>query len=555
MLDIATYIARMFRSVDVTTVFTVSAESIFPILKALIEEGIEVVNAKFEPSACFMAIVYSRVTLKPGVVIVTSGPGALGISLPTGLAFIEGDPIVIIATVAMSNRGTAIHQFPDSNAQLLSFKPITKASFRLSKASEAGEILTKAFTIALSGKPGPVYVEIPDYLLGERLEGYAYHPVTISKPEASYSDIVTVADLLEEAEYPVIIAGRGVYLAGARDLLLKIANLLSAPVTTTIMAKGLVPHYHPLYAGVAAGRAGNIVAYEVIRKADVVLAIGNRFSELGTGRYSVEINGKLIHVNIDPYDLGRAYKPQIAILADAKDFLGKLLEELSRRRIKPKKGIVEDLKRLWQAENEELNTYYINVEGLLKPWEVVRAVRKVLKGGNTIFIGDVGAHRIETFIMPVYEGEMYVTTTSYASMGLAVPGSVAASLAYPDRTVLAMVGDGGFLMTGLEVATAVQYGVKPKIIVFNDSSYRVLGIYERVRYKSITEALIRLPNVNYALLAESLGAEGIRIAERQELEGSLENVLTKNKTIVIDTVIDPLSIPIPLQRLYKLQRL
>jgi thiamine pyrophosphate-dependent acetolactate synthase large subunit-like protein len=118
-----------------------------------------------------------------------------------------------------------------------------------------------------------------------------------------------------------------------------------------------------------------------------------------------------------------------------------------------------------------------------------------------------------------------------------------------------MVGDGGFLMTGLEVATAVQYGVKPKIIVFNDSSYRVLGIYERVRYKSITEALIRLPNVNYASLAESLGAEGIRIAERQELESSLENALTKDKTVVIDTVIDPLSIPIPLQRLYKLQRL
>jgi acetolactate synthase-1/2/3 large subunit len=545
----------MLKSVGIDTVFTVPAESLLPLLRALIREGIKVVNAKFEPSAGFMAVAYSRVTLKPGVVIVTSGPGALGVSLPTGLAFIEGDPIIIITTIAMSDRGTAAHQFPSDNAQLLSFKPITKASFRISETGKLGSLITKAFSLALSGKPGPVYIEIPDHLLRESLKEEARYSITISKPEASRSIVEAVADLLIEAEYPVIIAGRGVYLAGARDLLLKVADLLSAPIATTVMAKGLVPHNNPLYAGVAAGKAGNMVAYEVIRRADVVLAIGNRFSELGSGRYSIEINGKLIHVNIDSYDLGRAYKPYIGILSDARNFLEELLKELLKRKAKPRKDVVEDLRRLWQAESEELNAFYTDVRGLLKPWEVIRAVRNALKKNNTIFITDVGAHRFETFIMPIYEGERYITTTSYASMGLAIPGSIAASLAYPDRTVVALVGDGGFLMTGMEIATAVQYNAKPKIIVFNDSSYRSLSIYEKVRYNNITEALTRLPNINYALLASSFGAEGIRLAVRQELESSLENILTKDNIVVVDVIIDSTSVPIPLQRLYGLHRL
>jgi len=157
--------------------------------------------------------------------------------------------------------------------------------------------------------------------------------------------------------------------------------------------------------------------------------------------------------------------------------------------------------------------------------------------------------------MPIYEGERYITSTSYASMGLAVPGSVASSLAYPDKTVIAIVGDGGFLMTGLEVATAVQYNAKPKILVFNDSSYRVLGIYEKVKYKSVTEALVKLPDIDYSLLANALGAEGIRVSKREELESSLENALAIDKAVVIDVIIDPFSVPIPLQRLYGLNLL
>jgi len=553
--NLSEYIADVLKSLGVEMIFTVSAESILPLLRSLLNKDIKIINSVFEPSAGFMALVYSRVRRKPGIIVTTSGPGALGSISPVAQALVEGDPILIISTVAFSKRGTAMHQFPDMNAQLSSFRSLTKASFRINKVNEVKEVLTKAFNIMLSGKPGPVYIEIPDHLLTESIdEKDIYVSTSVVKPEASISDVRKVAELLAEAEYPVILAGRGVYLSSAKELLINIAEMLSAPITVSIMAKGLISPEHKLYAGVAAGKAGNLVAYEIIKKADVILAVGNRFSEMGTGRYSLEINGKLIHINIDPYDLGRAFKPYLSILADAKDFLEKLRNELSKMKLRSRDYILRELSDLWENERKEINSYYSEerLKGLIKPWEVVKAVREVSRKGESIFIGDIGAHRIETFLMDIYENELYITSTSYVSMGLAVPGSVAASIACPDKDVVAMVGDGGFLMTGLEIATAVRYRSKPKVVVFNDSSYRVLSIYEKVRYKNVSEPLTKLPYIDFSLLANSLGAKGVRIVDRKELRRSLEEAFTLNEPVVIDINIDPKAVPIPFQRLYKI---
>ncbi|WP_048062800.1 thiamine pyrophosphate-binding protein [Caldivirga maquilingensis] len=184
----------------------------------------------------------------------------------------------------------------------------------------------------MSDKPGPVYVEISSSMLSEDIGEIKYKVYySVSRPLASPNDVKTTVDLICSAEYPVILVDRGVRISHATNEVIKVAETINAPIVTTVMAKDAIPSNHPLYAGVAIGRAGNIVAYEVLRKADVILSVGNRFSEIGTGRYSLEINGELIHVNVDPYDLGRAYKPRLAVLADAKDFLTKVLQELSLR--------------------------------------------------------------------------------------------------------------------------------------------------------------------------------------------------------------------------------
>jgi len=536
-------------------VFTVAAENIMPLLRALTFHGIHVINAKFEPSMGFMGLVYSRLSSRPGVIIATAGPGVFGAISPTAQAFIEGDPMVIIATVVRDGRGTQMHQLPSDDAQLMAFKPITKATFRINNPEEVGDVLMKAFSIALSGKPGPVYVEIPLDIVNSDVEHAAKQQYNIERPLASDEEVAEVADLLAEAEYPVILVGRGVRIANAEKLVIRLAELLNSPIVTTVMAKDVIPSNHRLYAGVAVGKAGSMVAHEVLSKADVILAVGNRFSEIGTGRYSLDIRGKLIHVNVDPYDLGRAYKPHISILSDAHYFLEKLLQELRKRNIRRREGIPGELRRLWSLENEDLDKYYTGLSGGIKPWEVIKAIRSVFVRKNTVFIGDVGAHRIESFLMPIYEGERYITTTSYVSMGLAVPGAVVSSIMYPDRDVVGLVGDGGFLMTGLEVSTAVQYGAKPKIVVFNDSAYRVLGVYEKVRFGGVTDELVRLPQVNFAMLAESLGAKGVVVHDRSELISALEEALNTDKACVVDVHIDQKAIPIPYQRLYGISTL
>ncbi|ABW01816.1 thiamine pyrophosphate protein central region [Caldivirga maquilingensis IC-167] len=534
-------------------VFTVAAENILGLLRSLINRGGFIINSKFEPSAGFMALVSSRLLLKPSTLIVTAGPGIFGALSPIAEAFIEGDPLIVIATSIIGGKGTRMHQIRD-DTQLNTLSNVVKASLRVSNPSNVTEVLTKAYRIATSGKPGPVYIDIPSDLMdldttGERKD---VNPVTGETVAINNDAVKEAANLLSNAELPVLLLGRGVILSGAKDLAIKLAELLNAPITTTIMAKGLISPNHPLYAGVAAGKAGNMTAYEIIKKADVVLAIGNRFSEIGTGRYSLEIRGKLIHVNIDEYDLGRAYEPYLRIRADAKEFLLMLINVLKGMSIRRRGGVINELRELWSIENRELNSYYEKATGLIKPWEVIRAVRDVFNKGGSIFIGDVGAHRIESFLMPINENEHYVTSTSYVSMGLAVPGAVAASIIYRDRDVVALVGDGGFLMTGLEVATAVQYGVKPKIIVFNDSAYRVLRIYEKVRFSNATESLIKLPSIDFNLLAESLGAEGLRITRREELRPLLNEALNSDKATIVDVHIDPNTIPIPYQRLYGL---
>jgi len=546
------FIAECLVKEGVETIYTVPAENIHPLLKSLLTKGIRLINSKLELSAAFMTDVYSRIKRRPGVLVVTAGPGVIGSLSPVAAAMIEGDPLVVIGAFPSDDGRTShMHQLVKSSDQMDLIKPITKAQYRVDKYNKISSSISKAFADAVSDKPGPVYLELSLDLLVKDDVPVDYLKGHIRRPELDSSSVKLVVDLLEKAEFPVIIAGRGVYLSDAQNELIKVAELFKAPIATTIMAKGLISEEHPLYAGVAAGRTGNTTAQTMISQADLVLAIGNRFSEMGTGRYSLEIKGKLVHVNIDQNDIGRTFKPDVAIVSDAKVFLSNLLKELSSRKIHFQRNTESILSDVWKNELKSLDGYYpAEKSGPIESYEVIKVVRELTRR-DAIFVGDVGAHRIETFPMPVYLPGTYVTTTSYVSMGLAVPGAVAASIEYPNRQVIGIVGDGGFLMTGLEIATAVEYGAKPIIIVFNDSSYKVLRIYEHVKYHSDTKELYELPKVDFSKVADALGAKGISVVKREELYPSLKEAFNWNKgPILVDVKINPQGIPIPFQRLY-----
>ncbi|MEM4193983.1 MAG: thiamine pyrophosphate-binding protein [Nitrososphaeria archaeon] len=542
---------------NVDMIFTVAAENIYPLLQSCLKNGLSVINSKLELSAAFMALTYSRLKKKPSVLIVTGGPGIIGSLSPIAEARLEGDPMIVFSTLPPNDgKKTHMHQLINEEDQTNILVPITKEQFKIKKLCDIPKVISEAFGKCREKKPGPVYIElVPEILLEEGSMPKYEHRETIA-PKPSTDEVIKVCELILKSRFPVIIAGRGVYLAEAREELLKLAQILDAPLTTTIMAKGLVPKNFRLYAGVAAGRSGNITAEKILEKSDLVIAIGNRFSEMGTGRYSLRFSGKLVHINISEEDIGRVFKPDIAIVSDAREFLTMLLKELEKKKIKNEGKNVELVKEFWSKEEEELKKLYGSLkEGPIKSWEVIQTLNQVIEE-DAIVIGDVGAHRIETFIMPLHTPQTYIATTSYVSMGLAVPGAVAASIIYPEKQVFGIVGDGGFLMTGFEISTAVQYNAKPIIIVFNDSSYKVLRIYEHVRYHSDTKELYKLPETDFAKIAEGLGTKGIRVFERSQLYQSFKEAVEWRKgPVVVDVKIDPETIPVPFQRLYSSKRI
>ncbi|MEM4177145.1 MAG: thiamine pyrophosphate-binding protein [Nitrososphaeria archaeon] len=542
---------------NVDMIFTVAAENIYPLLQSCLKNGLSVINSKLELSAAFMALTYSRLKNKPSVLIVTGGPGIIGSLSPIAEARLEGDPMIVFSTLPPNDgKKTHMHQLINEEDQTNILVPITKEQFKIKKLCDIPKVISEAFGKCREKKPGPVYIElVPEILLEEGSMPKYEHRETIA-PKPSTDEVIKVCELILKSRFPVIIAGRGVYLAEAREELLKLAQILDAPLTTTIMAKGLVPKNFRLYAGVAAGRSGNITAEKILEKSDLVIAIGNRFSEMGTGRYSLRFSGKLVHINISEEDIGRVFKPDIAIVSDAREFLTMLLKELEKKKIKNEGKNVELVKEFWSKEEEELKKLYGSLkEGPIKSWEVIQTLNQVIEE-DAIVIGDVGAHRIETFIMPLHTPQTYIATTSYVSMGLAVPGAVAASIIYPEKQVFGIVGDGGFLMTGFEISTAVQYNAKPIIIVFNDSSYKVLRIYEHVRYHSDTKELYKLPETDFAKIAEGLGTKGIRVFERSQLYQSFKEAVEWRKgPVVVDVKIDPETIPVPFQRLYSSKRI
>lgn len=546
------YVVYCLAQENVDTIFTVAAENIYPLLQSSLKCGLKVVNSKLELSAAFMALVYSRLKRKPSILVVTGGPGIIGSLSPIAEARIEGDPMLIFSTSPPNDgKRTHMHQFIEDEDQTRTLVPITKSQYKIKEFKMIPEVISKAFKEAVEGKPGPVYIEFCVEVFREEGDPIGYER---SKPivrKTSVKEVERVIDYILDSKFPVIVAGRGVYLSDSVEEILKLSRILDAPLTTTIMAKGIVPKDFELYAGVAAGRSGNITAEKVLEKSDLVIAIGNRFSEMGTGRYSLKFSGKLVHVNVAEEDLGRVFKPDIAVVSDAKEFLKILLKKLEEKSVSRKCDAGKIVKGLWRMENEELEKLYSSLrEGPIKSWEVIDTVKQFINE-DAIIVGDVGAHRIETFIMPLHAPQTYIATTSYVSMGLAVPGAVAASILFPERQVIGVVGDGGFLMTGLEISTAVQYNAKPVIIIFNDSSYKVLRIYERARYHTDTEELYKLPSTDFSKIAEGLGAKGVEIYEREQLYQKLKEAFEWSKgPVVVDVKIDPETIPVPYQRLY-----
>jgi len=517
--------------------------------------GIKPIVAKHEQGAAFMADGYARISGRLGVCVSTAGPGAS--NLITGLASSSADCIPVLALtgqVATSVFGKGAIQ--ESGAEGVDithiFSNFTKYSGMLITEARAQYMLQKAVRLATTGPTGPTHLNLPTDLMKKDVSGQALCTILSEARLFDEEAVKKAAKLLVKAKRPVIIAGWGVVLSRAAYELLELAQLLQVPVATSPKAKGVFPENHPLSLGVL-GFAGNPVAKEYItgEDFDVLLGVGTSFNEMMTSGWDERIGpaDHLIHIDIDPEKIGKNYCASIGLVGDARMNLKELSKAIvDERSAQSTAGstinVVERLVKL-KAKHSIIQDDISTRENLYHPKRLVMELQHYFPD-NSIYFADIGTSMAWAIrYMVIRNPYSFFVALGFGSMGYAVAAPVGAKLAVPERPVVAMVGDGSFLMNGFEVATAVDNNIPVIWVVFNNAMLGMVYHGRRLFKNPIPEGLpSRFARVDYAKVAEGLGARGIRIDMDTPLNQELvDEIIADGRPTVLDVWIDDQVVP------------
>lgn len=514
--------------------------------------GIIPIVTKHEEGAAFMADGYARLSGQLGVCYSTAGPGAT--NLITGLVSAYADDISVLALtgqVPTSVFGRGAIQESGSEGINLShiFSSFTKYSSMLVSESHAQYTLQKAIRLALSAPEGPVHINMPADIMKRPIE-LKEVDIPANSGGTRLFDVDKAgkaAELLAHARRPVIIAGWGVYLSQATPELLELAELLQIPVATSPKAKGVFPESHELSLGVL-GFAGSFLAKEYLidNDVDVLLAVGTSFSEMMTNGWDdhIQPSEHLIHLDVDIEKIGKNYHVSLPILGDHKMNLSKISQRVkadgSAVKNRPKNN---NLKQLRQHRTEQKT--FTSRNNLYHPAQLILDIQKFFPK-NSVFFADIGTSMSWAIhYMTIDQPASFFVSLGYGSMGYAVAAPVGAGLAAPDRPVVAIVGDGSFLMNGFEVATAVNYKIPVTWVVLNNAMLGMVYHGRRLFKKPVPDAMDPcFQRVDYVKIAEGLGARGIHLDGRDPLTASLvEDILTARIPTVLDVWIDDQVVP------------
>ncbi|TQS70665.1 thiamine pyrophosphate-binding protein [Ornithinibacillus gellani] len=510
----------------IAKVFCVPGESYLPVLDALYDESsIDVISARHEGAAAFMAEGYAKCTLKPGIVLATRGVGAANLSIGVHTAYQDSTPMVIfLGQVHRRFRGREGFQEVDLDQF---FQPITKWAVEVNDPERMPEIVQRAFRIAQTGRPGPVVVSLPEDVLPKEASMVFGPPIRRSKPAPSNSEMKDLELLLSTARTPLLIAGGGVKLSGAEEQLVQTAEKLSIPVMAAFRRHDVFPNQHPLYAGhLGLGTAKEIL--ETVQEADLILAVGTRLSEVTTQDYQlIQPEQKLVHIDIDDRTLGKVFHPHLGIVADAQEALSAL------------NALPIDVQ--WHNWSERANEAYVSGSNMpasdsstIQDQIITSIMERVPE--DTIFTNDAGnfagwLHAYYRFT----KKHTYVGPTSGA-MGYGLPAAIGAKLANQEKKVIAMAGDGGFMMTVQELETAVRYDIPIIALVFNNRMYGTIRMHQEMHYPEKVIAT-DLGDVSFVDMAKSLGADGTYVLTIDDFNEALDQALTNNRPTVIEIII------------------
>jgi acetolactate synthase I/II/III large subunit len=499
---------------------------------------IRLITVRHEQTTTFMAYGYARVKGKPGVALVSPGPGVQNASAGLGTAYAASTPVLLLAgqvETHMLGRGHgALHEIND---QLDIVRPITKWRTRVVEAGQIPAAIREAMRQMMSGRPLPAEVEIPPDTLSSR-EEVEFPEVKAAPPASPGPDAVrSAAALLLAAKKPIIVAGGGVSLSGACAALARLAEELGAPVATSHEGKGAFPEDHPLSLGTGYHSFGGPAL--AMPQADVVLAVGTRFNRQALGLALPKAPWKLVQIDIDPSVVGRGHPVEIGIVADAKETLTMLLEETRGKEFLRSRWSSAELEKIGEMRRRQLE------EHAPLQCQIIRDMRKVLDDDAIIVSGITNVGYWSHLAYPVRRANSYVTASYYATLGFAFPTALGAKVAAPDRPVIALAGDGGFMYALPELATAVKYGINAIALVFVDNAFGASLNDQKTRFQGRVIGT-ELHNPSFARVAEAFGANGIR-TEPENVGKALERALEANRPTVIEVPMPTLPPPFQLR--------
>jgi acetolactate synthase-1/2/3 large subunit len=560
-MNAAEVIVASLEKHGVQYLFGVPGGAIESLNNALHASSIKVIVAKHEEGAAFMADGYARVSGEIGICCSTAGPGAT--NLITGIASAFGDSIPVIAltgqvSTSLFGKG-AIQEFSVQSFGIVSmFSQITKYSDIIINEMKAGEMISKARRLALTGRKGPVHLNLPADIMKRQVPDDRHERCSTTQVLGFDRQAVkAAAKLLLQAHRPVILAGWGTVLSRAHEELKELAELLQIPVATSPKAKGILSEEDPLSLGVL-GFAGSPVAKEYVikRDVDVMLAIGTSFNEFVTSGWDKRLlpMKSLIHIDIDCNEIGKNFFVDVGIAGDARTVLRELIFELSRTRRghRPNYGGYSEVHTL----KEGLTVNYRKLSKLpYNPQRLIMDLAASLPKDALYFVDNGNSMAWAIRYLTVTQPYSFFVGLGFASMGFAAAAAVGGKLAAGDRPVVALVGDGSFLMNGVEVATAVNYGIPVIWVIMNNS---MLGmVYHGRKLASLPEGIeSRFKPVDFVKIAEGLGARGIRISRPGEINREMmAGIIAAGVPTVLDVMIDPEEVPPIHSRIASLEKL
>jgi acetolactate synthase-1/2/3 large subunit len=514
----------------VQVIFGYPGGATLPIYDELARSGIRHVLARHEQGAAHMADGYARATGKVGVCMATSGPGAT--NLVTGLAnaYMDSSPMVAITgQVPRSMIGNDAFQEVDITGITI---PITKHNYLVQEASAIPHCVQEAFYLASTGRRGPVLLDIPRDVQTEEFSHHQakYPPLEGYRPtlEGHPGQVKRAAALLKAAERPVVIAGGGVTLCDGCEVLLTLVERCQLPVVHTLMGKGSFPNSHPLCLGLM-GYHGRVPSNRAISEADVVLAVGTRFGDRSTGPLATfGKQARIIHVDIDPAEISKNVPSFLPIVGDARQVLAQLIEQVPEQRHEEWIGHLKEV-----AEEHPLRG---RREGVTIP-SILAKLGEIVR--DPVVVTDVGRHQIFTaHYFPVDSCRSWISSGGLGTMGFGTPAAIGAKVGCPERQVVNIAGDGSFMMTCHEVAAAAVEQVAVVILVMNDYCLGMIRQLQDAFYGKRYAACSFGRNVDFARLAEALGAHGERVTREEEIAPAIERSLAAGGPAVVDCVLD-----------------